>query len=211
MEPTEDFDEQWTEAARNQFADAANAVIDAIRSHADTLLAIGGRADTALFAANTSLAAAATQYAEAQLNLTGTGWPFGAIEVDDQPEDDIDDQPEPVARISVLHRADYAVTDEAQLLLAGREAHMEVWPSQRPEDAAAAVPHIGSALYELTHAGGLTRLNATRCLTPHGTTTRFLKASGFLDERDVEQIMEQDPFAFDPDNPPTVLYQTDEI
>ena len=77
-------DVRWTGPARAALIAAAERLADAVRSHADTLTALEGReADIhTVFDASRQLAEAAVVYADAQIDLTHTGWPLVLIEVE---------------------------------------------------------------------------------------------------------------------------------
>lgn len=180
----DDDDVQWTDHARDQFRAATVALVGVIQEHSRVLLAMTGRqADyPVLFESGDRLAEAAEAFADAQFELSGT-WP--SFEVDDEDDDEGDadeDEQDPPARISVLHRADYRVVDPVALMEAGRQAYRQAWPDNTDEDATEDVSHLGRALYQVMHAGGLAALGHTPGLSAGGSQTWFVEADELLDE-----------------------------
>lgn len=208
-----DDDEQWSPAARERFATQVGALTEAVRRHGDALLALTGRqADIpVVFMANDALAAAAEAYADAQFDLTGSAPSF---KVDGDP-DDLDDEddeelPAAVARLQLVRRTDYAVTDLDAVLAAGRSAYLRVWPDDTAQDAAADVDHLGRAIYQLEHADGPAGLEDVPGLAPRRATTWVLDVS---DEPEPSYDLPDDPSAesAEPPFPGRLLHRLDDL
>jgi hypothetical protein len=99
----------------------------------------GARALTASFQAGDQLAEAAAECVQAQFAYTGTFPPRSLADEDEAAFADGIAGAE-VVLVSVLHRADYCVTDTDAVLQAGRRACMEMWPDGA-DDAASEVDH----------------------------------------------------------------------
>lgn len=93
---------------------------------------------------NTVVRRAAVAYADAQFDLTGNSYPFGAIKNDDDYDDD-------------------------EVLAAGRRKFLENRPGESEVNAQSTVSHLGAALYELAHADGWDSLDKAPGLTPLGS------------------------------------------
>lgn len=204
-------DEQWSDHTRQRFRAAAAALEDAVRQHSQALLAMTGRQAEipAIFQSGHQLALATTAYAEAQFDYTGTFPPVrvpGDPDVADDECAEEDDEEPAVARVSVLHRADYRVSDAVAVLQAGRRAYLEVWPDDTEDDAASDVSHLGRALYQLQHAGGLAALDETPGLEPAGAATWVVEATEVLADRDPDDWPD-DPFALGEDAEERVLHR----
>ena len=197
------------------FRAAATILAETVRQHAQTLLRMTGRPAEipAIFQAGEQLAQAAAAYAQAQLAYTGTFPPLGLADDADDKDDaglaDEDDQKDAVAPVSVLHRADYRVTDPDAVLQAGRRAYQRVWPDDTDEDAASDVDHLGRALYQLQHAGGLAALDGTPGLEPAGATTWVLEATE--QQSPDPDRWPDDPFALGDDAHQRLLHRLDEV
>ena len=191
-----DDDEQWSPAARQRFAARVGALAEAVRRHGDAILALSGRQAEVpvLFAANDVLAAAAEAYADAQFDLTGTLPSFETYddEGDDVDDDDAEELPPPVARLRLVRRTDFAVTDLDAVLAAGRAAYLRVWPDDTAEDAATDVDHLGRAIYQLEHAAGSAALEEIPGLAPRRSVTWVLDVS---DEPEPSGALPADPAA----------------
>lgn len=179
-------DTQWTEQAHTRFRAAADEFADAIRAHCQILSALTGRQSDfqRLFQADTALAQAAANYADAQFEFTGTFPPLGLVDDDQEEEQDSGDvdSKAAVARVSVLHRADYRVTDPEVVVAAGRSAYRKLWPDESEEDAVADVDHLGRAFYQIQHLGGVSSLSQIGGMEMAGSTTWILKADQLLDD-----------------------------
>jgi hypothetical protein len=155
-EDDEDFT-PWTAAGAERLRSAAAELSTALAAHAQAVTAVTGEAGSPqVLAANERLLPAVLAYADAQFDYTGNAFPFGVLheyEEDDEDEEE-DGEPLPADGISVLQRRDYAVTDEAAVMTAGRRAYLRVWPDDDEAAAAADVTHLGRAAYQLAHADG---------------------------------------------------------
>lgn len=147
----------WTDEGASRLLGAATAVQAAIAAHAQAVAAASGD-NKAVFKASEELLSVLLDYANAQFDFTGYGFPLGALaqfaEDDEQAEEEDEGEEWPTSGISVLQRHDYVVTDEDAVLAAGREAYLRVWPDDDETAAAADVTHVGRALYQLAHADG---------------------------------------------------------
>jgi hypothetical protein len=203
----QDDDTQWTEPARDQFRVATDELIMAIRDHGRALLAMTGRRAEVprIFESGDRISEAASAFAHAQFELTGT-FPSFELSPDDsghseeynQQQGD-DEATEPAGRISVLHRADYRVIDVEGIMRAGQNAYMTAWPDDVEEDAVLDVSQLGRALYQIMHVGGLSSLSGVPGLEPAGSTTWILGTSESLDEYEPND-WPSDPFALGEDS-----------
>jgi hypothetical protein len=216
MRASDADDPQWSDPARERFRAAATTLAETLRQHSQTLLALTGRQAEipAIFQAGDQLADAAAAYAEAQFDYTGTFPPMGLAHHEDDEDDeaefaDEDDQEAAVALVSVLHRADYRVTDAAEVLQAGRRAYLQVWPDDRDDDAASDVDHLGRAFYQVQHASGLAALAATPGLEPAGATTWALEVTELLGPD--PDAWPGDPFALSDEAEQRLLHRLDEV
>ncbi|MGH3879116.1 MAG: hypothetical protein ACRDSK_18970 [Actinophytocola sp.] len=230
-------DTQWTDEARESFRTAAAELVEAIRQHSAALLEMAGTdADVeAIAEAGEQLEAAATVYADKQFEFTGTVPPLGLDEEDDYSYEDYEsdessdesaedyedsdssesseEAAEPGATVTVLHRADFVVTDELAVIQAGKEAYYESWdPAEDSEDSedAADVTDLGDALQQIQQAGGVEALADTPGLVSAGATTWMLEAADLLDERDPDEWPDS-PFALGEDTPQRLMYRLDEV
>jgi hypothetical protein len=162
----------WTPEGAARLRAAAEALATAVRAHAESVIAAADQRDAPqVFAANDVVEPAVLEYAEAQFDFTGIGSPVGYLDDSEEDHDGDDDavRAEPKAGITVLQRRDYAVTDEAAVLAAGRAAYLKVWPDDDEAAAAADVTHLGRALYQAAHAGeGFADLDEMPGLVPTG-------------------------------------------
>jgi hypothetical protein len=250
MTELDEGDTRWTDEARESFRTAAANLVEAIHRHSATLLELTTTTDDevvdeALAGAEELLEAAATAYADAQFELSGTVPPLGLDEEDEYSYDEHDaldehdehdehdeldglgdhdeleeledleqledtdqeltDAGEPDHKLTVLHRADFVVTDELSVIQAGKDAYHEAAdPSDEPVD----VSDIGEALHQLRQAGGIEALAETPGLASAGATTWIIEATELLDERDPEEW--HAPFATATDAP-GLLHRVDEL
>ena len=164
----EDFT-PWTLEGAALLLQAADALVEAIRTHASAITSLrGDESSGEVVAAGDRLLPAVRAYADAQFDYTGTGFPLGIVHEFDENEgdDDIDDGP--VAGVSVLRRNDYVVSNEAAVMKAGRKAYRRLWPAEDAAAAAADVTHLGRALYQIAHAQGWDSLHQVKALQPVG-------------------------------------------
>jgi hypothetical protein len=207
------FDEsQWTGQARESFRTAADNLVEAVRRHSAALLEMAGTdADTeAIAEAGELLEAAATEYADAQFEFTGTVPPLGLDEDDGYTYDDApaeEEAGEPATALTVLHRMDFVVTDEPAVLQAGKEAYYENWD---PAEDGMDVVDLSDALQQIQQAGGVDALADTPGLASAGATTWVLEAEDLLDERAPDEWPDS-PFALGEDAPRRLLYRLDEV
>lgn len=192
----------------------------------------------AIAEAGDRLEAAATAYADQQYEFTGTVPPLGLDEedeysYDDEGDDDLygedaelddeetdglaDDEDaeddeleagEPAAKLTVLHRVDFVVTDELAVILAGKEAHYESYDDDAAEPVD--VADLSAALQQIQQAGGIEALADTPGLASAGATTWVLDATDLLDEREPDE-WPASPFALGEDTPQRLLHRLDEV
>jgi len=220
MMELDENDTLWTDEARESFRTAAANLVEAIRQHSAALLELtGADADAeAIAEAGTRLEDAASAYADAQYELTGTVPPLGLDEEDDEyayefdledaaPEPELEETGEPALKLTVLHRADFVVTDELAVIQAGKEAYHEAWePDDEPQDVA----DLSDALQQLQQTGGIEALAEAPGLASAGATTWILEAQELLDERDPDEWPDN-PFAPGEDAPQRLLHRLDEV
>ncbi|MFZ1283324.1 MAG: hypothetical protein WAQ75_04275 [Propionicimonas sp.] len=211
---TDDEDEDftpWTQDGATRLRQAADALLEAIRTHAASLTGVTGEEDAAdVFAAGNLLVPALLAYADAQFDFTGTGFPLGVLHqfFDDDDEDDEDDGNEgPSGGVSVLRRSDYVVTDENAVMEAGRQAYRRSTGEADPRAAAADVTHLGAALYQIAHADGWDRLGDIEGLQPTAGIV-LLQSSDELLGGDPDDWPEDDLFDYDDGR---LLYRQDDI
>jgi hypothetical protein len=122
-------------------------------------------------------------------------------------EEDIEEAGEPAAKLTVLHRVDFVVTDEPAVVLAGKEAYHDSYDDEaEPVDVA----DLSSALQQIQQAGGIEALADTPGLASAGATTWVLDATDLLDEREPVEWPES-PFALGEDTPQRLLHRLDEV
>ena len=209
----DDEDRQWTEEARSQVAGAAGALIQAVRAHAETVVAMTGRRAEVrdLFPAHEALARAVLVYDEAVFDFTGTSLPLVSTDEDEEEDDgeEEDGEAEAVAHLAVLRRTDYRVTDLDAVLAAGRRAYLRVWPDDTQEDAEVDVEDLGRALYQVAHAGGWEDLQEVEGLRAVRGVTLIVAVDEGPGSESEEPL--EDPFALAPGTERAQLYREDDI
>jgi hypothetical protein len=131
----------------------------------------------------------------------------------DEYDDDVDleESGEPAAKLTVLHRVDFVVTDEPAVIQAGKEAYVESYDdeaddSEEPGDVA----DLSAALQQIQQAGGIEALADTPGLASAGATTWVLEATDLLDEQEPVEWPDS-PFALGEDAPQRLLHRLDEV
>lgn len=203
----EDFT-PWTLEGAALLLQAADALVEAIRTHASAITSLrGDESSGEVVAAGDRLLPAVRAYADAQFDYTGTGFPLGIVHEFDENEgdDDIDDGP--VAGVSVLRRNDYVVSNEAAVMKAGRKAYRRLWPAEDAAAAAADVTHLGRALYQIAHAEGWDSLEQVKGLQPVGGVV-VVQSSDELLSADPDGWPEDNVFGQDDDR---LLYRQDDV
>lgn len=159
-EELSDYPEQFSERTRTALDAAVEGLVEALRRHAHYVGGLrGGSSELAgLFEANAEVESLIDAWNERVGDHTGT-FPVSLIRPEEDLDDDLEDDSElravsDASPISVVSRWDLLVVDVAALVRAGREAHKRVYPGENDEDAAAAVPDAGQALYALCHDAG---------------------------------------------------------
>lgn len=110
----------------------------------------------ALFAAHAEVERLLNAWNERVLDHTGI-FPVSLLGPDDQDADDERDEeegPQDGSPLSVISRWDLRLVDAQALLTEGRQSHQRLNPDEIDEDAEAAVPDPGQALYALLHEAG---------------------------------------------------------
>jgi hypothetical protein len=157
-----EFPEQWSDETRDALNASVEELIAALRAHAAHVAYLTGRSTeiTSVFEVNGQVERAIDAWNQRAFDHTGT-FPVslnGLDEDGDQfdDEDDIDKPDELVTSpaVAVISRFDLVVTDTDELIAAGREAHKRNRPEEQDEDAVAAVPDVGQALYAVLHEQG---------------------------------------------------------
>lgn len=231
MMELDENDTRWTDEARESFRVAAAELVEAVRQHSATLLELTGADadadDEAIAEAGERVEAAAGAYADAQYELTGTVPPLGLDEDDeyayDEADDELDDEAEfededseepeledagePAIKLTVLHRADFVVTDEPAVIQAGKEAYHE---SADADEEPLDVADLSEALQQLQQTGGVEALAETPGLASAGATTWVLEATDLLDEHDADEWPDS-PFALGEDARQRLLHRLDEV
>lgn len=163
---------------------AGDALVDAIRAHARALAASSASRDIhTIIASSEVLWTVALKYADAQFDLTGTAFPFGALRDLADEQDDADEYAEDVVvgdGISIVSRRDFVVVDEEQVLSEGRSAYRSVMPSQSPIAVDGDVDHVGGALYQFAHVHGWNSLDQMSGLAPVAAITVTYQHSDLL-------------------------------
>lgn len=220
MMEQDENDTRWTEEARESFRTAAANLVEAVRRHSAVLLELPGTdpaaVEEAMAEADELLETAASAYADAQFELSGTVPPLGLDEEDEfsyeyledgDPEPVLADAGEPDLKLTVLHRADFVVTDESAVIQAGKETYHETWdPADEPVD----VSDLGEALQQLRQAGGIDALAEAPGVVSAGATTWILEATELLDERDPDE-WPNPPFTPGDDVQRRLLLRVDEV
>jgi hypothetical protein len=128
-------------------------------------------------------------------------------DADAELEEDFEEAGEPAAKLTVLHRVDFVVTDEPAVVLAGKEAYHE---SYDDEDEPVDVADLSTALQQIQQSGGIEALADTPGLASAGATTWVLEATDLLDEREPVEWPDS-PFALGEDTPQRLLHRLDEV
>lgn len=210
MDDEDDDFTPWTPEGAARLLQAADALVEAIRTHAATVTSLRGEDESAgVFASGNQLRPAVLAYADAQFDYTGIGFPLGIVHQFDDDEDEEDDDVDhgPIAGVSVLRRNDFAVSNEAAVMKAGRKAYRRVWPEDDAAAAAADVTHLGRALYQIAHADGWDSLEHVKGLDPVGGVV-IVQSSDALLGADPDAWPQDDLFGHDDDR---LLYRQDDV
>jgi hypothetical protein len=156
----------WTEQGAQGLLEAAEALAQAIRIHARTLVElIDTRDDELVFNANDALLPEVIAYADAQGALTGTFFPFGSLKdyADEHDDDEWDEDEEDVftadgaERVCVIGRWDVLVRDASALLALALERLRAQSPDVAIEADDEHCDSAGSALLTLIGMDGVVR------------------------------------------------------
>lgn len=208
MDDEDDDFAPWTPDGADQLLRAAEALVEALRTHAAAVAGLRGDGESGeVVAAGERLVPALLGYADAQFQYTGSGFPLGIVhEFDDDDSDEVVDEG-PVAGVSVLRRDDYVVDKETAVLKAGRKAYRRMWPEDDAAAATADVTHLGRALYLIAHADGWDGLRQVKGLRPVGGIT-LVHSSDELLGADPDTWPEGDLFRHDEER---LLYREDDV
>lgn len=186
----EDFN-PWTAEGAERFRAAASELADNVLRHAEAIIASrNGRLIEEVFEANDELTPFVLEYADAQFEFTGNGFPFGIV-MDywrDEDDDEDEDEDEAATAITILQRNDYRVLDEERVIAAGRAASDEVGGEVE-------VNRLGTALYCLAHIGDWSSLRVRGGLEPIGGRAIVVR--------------QDQPLGSEPDEWPDDLFETD--
>lgn len=187
----------WTDAKRDAYLVSGERAIAALRDHLALVAACSGEDDEPRIDASAErVRDAYIALSRAEFDYSSTLAPFALLESDD--DEDFEDVPlDPEAehnQISIMIRRDYAVTSEAEVLKAGREAYLKVWPDDTASQADEDVQELGRALYQLMHAGGVEALDETPGLQPTAGVVFAVAREQLISGADFESIVE-DPDA----------------
>jgi hypothetical protein len=189
----ENGDATWKPEGSKLLSDAAANLVGAIAAHNETLQRAQGNVGEVVQAGE-KLLPFAIAYASAQMQFTGTAYPFAALEglledEDDDEEEEVDDLEEQGAAeaISVIERRDYHVIDQQAVISSGQAAYVQR-EGVETSQAVISVDHVGVALYELAHGRGWHALGDTPGLQIIGGVTIVVE--------------NDDPLSADPDRWP---------
>lgn len=194
-----DDDEQWTSESLTSLKSATTRLMETLDRHLALLEASTSDGSRSLpdgwFEA---IASAGLGYADAHWQYTGTSGPFAVFhELAD--EDDEDDEDEELLVeghvISVLQRADYVVVNEDDVFASAKDAAARTAPDSGPVDERLGELWLGSALYEIAHAGGWDSLASSPGLEPLGSIIRVV--AHVPDEPALREEPDGEPFAVD--------------
>jgi hypothetical protein len=135
------------------------------------------------------------------------------VDLDEDAEDevDIEESDEPAAKLTVLHRVDFVVTDEPAVIQAGKEAYVESYDDEADDvEEPGDVADLSAALQQIQQAGGIEALADTPGLASAGATTWVLEATDLLDEQEPVEWPDS-PFALGEDAPQRLLHRLDEV
>lgn len=130
-------------------------------------------------------------------------------------EEAVEESDEPAAKLTVLHRVDFVVTDEPAVIQAGKEAYYDGWDGEPDSDDpdgedAIDVADLSEALQQIQQAGGIEALADTPGLASAGATTWVLEATDLLDEREPDDWPDS-PFAPGEHAEQRLLHRLDEV
>jgi hypothetical protein len=166
MVPDMDDFNPWTQQGAQDLLEAGEALAQAVRTHASTLVGlIDTRDDEQLFNANDALLPVVLAYADAQAALTGTYFPFGSLKdyADEDDADEWDENEEDVftadgaERVSVIGRWDVLVRDASSLQALALERLRAQSPGVTIEADDEHCDSTGSALLTLIEIDGVAR------------------------------------------------------
>jgi len=189
---------QWTEAARADYAQRAEDLIDELRRHVEHTLSRHGRQAElrTYFGSAEQLRRAVAAFNDAEFDWCGS-FPVALRHLDD----DVDGGDEPSEAsgelvadsemiLCALRRWDFRVIDRDTVIAAGRAAYSTAWPTDIDEDARVRVTDVEHAAAEIVHAHGFERLSDVPGLEACADFTAFaLRAAD-------EALDEDDPFNF---------------
>jgi hypothetical protein len=129
---------RWSGAARSRYQSAAKVMLDALAAHVD--LVAGGTGDPSelgpYLRSTKRLVPIVDAFRRAEYDLCGEfpmddfAWPQDEADLD-LADDPTSGHRRPGPIVSVVHRMEFEVLDEAQLLAAGRAAHRQAWVQEQ--------------------------------------------------------------------------------
>lgn len=183
----EDFVEtQWTADAKLSYKRSADAFVEALRDHVQRNLERSGHETEmgAYMASVVRLSDAASAYNEAEFDWCGS-FPLALDSDDDYSQEEDDEERESGDVLSLIGRWDFRVTDEKEVLRAGRKAYRRAWPNESKEDAKRRVQDLESAAAEVMHANGLAGLEQVEGMQLERWSNSFsVKDEAAMDTRD---------------------------
>ncbi|WP_423920525.1 hypothetical protein ACPEEZ_14420 [Frigoribacterium sp. 2-23] len=220
-------DATWTDAARGRLRRAADDLLAAIEAQTSALLVADSETGfEVLDLAGDEVDRAASAFSDAQFALSDEFFSLAEVTATDDDDDDSasddladDDSAATAEVVSVLQRADFAVTDVEAVLRAGREAYAITWAADQDDsdegddghgDAhdhehghdAAEVERaelvgeptdLGSALYEIAHAHGWAALDALDGLEPLGGIVEVIEPDEAIElPTDLDEFDDED-------------------
>ncbi len=189
MDEDQGLDRQFSQGARESYAQRAEALLAALRKHIDLTLNRTARQREleSYFTSQSTLIEAARAFDSAEFDWCGS-FPLGLPLDDDEDDEDWDDDVSSSGEVlSVIGRWDYRVTDEDALVDAGRRAYLAAWPDDTQEDAEYRVTDARSAAGEILHDEDLAALSETLGLLRYRFLAQILTHVG-------DDDFENDPF-----------------
>ena len=191
-----DFEEPdlWTDDARVRLNSEAIAFAAAVLEHAEAVAKLDGSSRDELVERTDKLVRSALSFSDAQFDLTGSS-AFGPLHgwFDDDDEDEDGDAIAPTAFVSIVHRTDYAVVDEAAVIDAGLAALERNRGPVDPDEAQASAGHLGGALYCIAHESDWSALRDVDGLVTLRAVTEVIDPEGEVSGNFEFDFEEPDP------------------
>lgn len=144
---------QYSLEARAGYQGALASLLETLQAHARLTLSDEGRQrEWAAYNESASrVREALRSYADAELEWCGST-PLTLVEWDDEEDDEGKEEKEQLPAgyvLSVLGRFDYSVHDRTAVIMAGRRAYLELWPTDTEDDAEFRVDTVDQGVLEL--------------------------------------------------------------